>query len=468
MTVTLNTAELQTLQAKETQAKSGQICYWEIYKWIADLLTTQYGVSATDSTVLWLRGATEANAGRGSMSALIRAYTESQYQLRYGTVPSAVQMQSASNAVAQNLLDDLLGRTAAQWHIGDVPDITRIAFADATAVGLELFGSKLGHSETDTAFTQNSAWSGTLLFSLLRSDQTARLTSTGTANEFDTLNDLRDVLYAFSAYAKGMVSARTNFLANVLAAAGGDVAASKQVGTDTQILGPTFAEYCNSLGSNSNLLSVLRLGAGSGAAGAAFQLIADSGLNRFLDMVMGAVQGKSLIGTTTDANFSANARTFFSLTPAELQSLQVKLLPTDAPGLASLAKTDVNVRAALAALSVVSVQVSNAVAQQFSLVDPVTGVGEITNQWIDDRAFLLDALATLNRSGAPDSVTLPTDRNLDFHWGDAAHPDHSLLASGHVYQPLDDFTTLPTQRIAFGRDDDDNLTGTSNYAGDHL
>lgn len=73
-----------------------------------------------------------------------------------------------------------------------------------------------------------------------------------------------------------------------------------------------------------------------------------------------------------------------------MQSLPVELLPLDASSLAARAATDVNARAALAALSVVSVQVSSTVASQFTLYDEVTGQGEITSQWLQDRSSMLD------------------------------------------------------------------------------
>jgi hypothetical protein len=96
---TLNDAELAQITSMRTQAQAGQIGYWQIYQWLADTLQTK-GVSNNDQTVMWLRGATEANANRGAMAALIRTYTETQTHIRYGTVPSTGQMQAASNAVA--------------------------------------------------------------------------------------------------------------------------------------------------------------------------------------------------------------------------------------------------------------------------------------------------------------------------------------------------------------------------------
>ena len=183
MTITLNSTDFQVLQTMEAQAQSDQIGYWQIYQWLADTLQDR-GVSRTDSTILWLRGATEANAARGAMYELIRQYTSTQSQLRYGIPISAATMHATSNAIAQNMLDDLLGRNEPNWHKGDVPDITRIAFADATAVGRTLFNQDL--SDTAAEQKQNSAWSGTLLFTLLRSDQTGRLLSTGAAGTLDS------------------------------------------------------------------------------------------------------------------------------------------------------------------------------------------------------------------------------------------------------------------------------------------
>lgn len=81
---TLTQSEIQLFTDLRTQAQLGNIGYWNIYQQLADLLVTK-GVSATDPSLLWLRGAAEANAGRGAFSALIRGYTQAQYQTRYGT-----------------------------------------------------------------------------------------------------------------------------------------------------------------------------------------------------------------------------------------------------------------------------------------------------------------------------------------------------------------------------------------------
>ena len=84
MTHTLSAAHIQTLQTMEQQAKSGQIGFWDIYEWLAETLKSE-GVADSDQTVLWLRGAAEANANRGAMAAMIREYTQTQHELRNGT-----------------------------------------------------------------------------------------------------------------------------------------------------------------------------------------------------------------------------------------------------------------------------------------------------------------------------------------------------------------------------------------------
>lgn len=386
MAITLTTAELDTLSAQRTQARGGQIGYWQIYQWLADTLQGK-GVFVNDSSMMWLRGATESNADRGAMSELIRTYTATQYQLRYGAAIAPQQMQQASNAVAEKLLKDLLGESS-DWIRGDVPDINRIAFADATAVGEVLFSGD--GADTAAATQQNSAWSGALLFTMLGSDQTGKLTSTSTANVIDTLNDLRDVFYAAVSYSKAIQAANATFWS------GG------QMYVDSAVMGTTIVSYFLSGHSVADVANTVISGAGAGVVREAFWRITETGINRFLDMVMGAVQTKPLIGTTTDANFAANAKAFFgALTPAQLQALKVEILPAGASALAARAFADVNARAALAALSIVSMPVSADVAAEYALDWMSNGDG-VTVRWVQDRAAMTDWLSA---SRGYDTVT---------------------------------------------------------------
>ena len=76
----------------------------------------------------------------------------------------AGKMQEASNEIAKRLLSDLVGDNPLEWPKGQVPDIARIALADARAVGAVLFNGDL--NDTAAELQQNSAWSGSLLFTV--------------------------------------------------------------------------------------------------------------------------------------------------------------------------------------------------------------------------------------------------------------------------------------------------------------
>jgi VCBS repeat-containing protein len=437
MAMNLTTTELATLEAKEIQAQTGQIGFWEIYQWLGDLLVTK-GAAATDSSLLWLRGATEANASRGAMAALIRMYTEVQYQLRYGSAMPAGKMQEASNAVAQNLIDDLMGRNA-EWPKGQVPDISRIAFADARAVGAVLFNSDL--NDTAAELRQNSAWAGTLLFTMLGSDQTGRLSSTGNESQIDTLNDWRDVLYAFASYSKGLQAAFTTYWAG----------SDDQKDRDFKTLDQTVGSYLLSPNGPANMYDVVVNGTSNPVLKAAFKIISDVGQNKFLDMLMGATLGKNFAGATTDVNFASKANTFFNAYGTTLQAIGAEVLPTSAAALIEKAKTDVNARAALAALSVVSVQVSTVVAEKFSLHDASTGQGNITQSWIEDRAaFTANYYKKLQALGG----IVNGSENLRFYdWGSNTEV---LVGSGSSQR----------RQFIFGGEGADTVTGQG--FGDHL
>lgn len=399
MPTKLTQAHMDQIAAMRIQAANGEIGYWQIYQTLANLLQSAYGYSATNPTVLWLRGATQANAGHGSMSELIRVYSDMQAQLRYDENVTVVQMQQASDEVARTLLRNLFGEVKPETY-AVIPEINDIANQDATAVGKILFNRYL----TDTAASEqkNSAWAGTLLFTQLTSDQTYRLTSKGLdPQQVDALNDWRDVLYAYVSYEAGFKAAAVEFLKNIVI---DETAGGNQTATDLTILGQTFFGYINGTKTFLDLIATLATGVDNSSSLNAFTAINIVGKNRFLDMLMGAVSGESRIGITTDDNFASNARTFFADSDVlNLATKSLALLSTDE--LVTLAKEDANVRAALNAMSVVSVQTSNKVKAKFDLYNSVTDEGEVTETWIEDHAIALLTFyrywATGSTSGSP-------------------------------------------------------------------
>ena len=161
----------------------------------------------------------------------------------------------------------------------------------------------------------------------------------------------------------------------------------------------------------------------------AFETIGSAGANRFLDMLMGAVQGKQLLGTTTDTSFAANAKTFFDLIPSQLQILAAKLLPVTASGIAALAKTDVNARAALVAGSIVSIKVSDAIAglDALMLYDSATNQRSLTESWIRDRSLFVTAIGS--RADLLGNISgLPADSAPEFKYLDAAGSTQTVIA----------------------------------------
>ena len=60
MSLVLNEAELAHLTTLRTEARAGA-GYWHAYAYLAELLESR-GVASSDPVLLWLKGATEANA----------------------------------------------------------------------------------------------------------------------------------------------------------------------------------------------------------------------------------------------------------------------------------------------------------------------------------------------------------------------------------------------------------------------
>ena len=193
----------------------------------------------------------------------------------------------------------------------------------------------------------------------------------------------------------------------------------------------------------------------------AFETIGSAGANRFLDMLMGAVQGKQLLGTTTDTSFAANAKTFFDLIPSQLQILAAKLLPVTASGIAALAKTDVNARAALVAGSIVSIKVSDAIAglDARMLYDSATNQRSLTESWIRDRSLFVTAIGS--RADLLGNISgLPADSAPEFKYLDAAGSTQTVIARNTSV--FDASVLSNRQLISFGGDTDDIILGSSN------
>jgi Ca2+-binding RTX toxin-like protein len=306
----------------------------------------------------------------------------------------------------------------------------------------------------------------TLLFGLLGSDQTSRLLKTGNSEAtLDTLSDVRDVLYAFYAYTAGLRAAFVQYAIEMVeagVAVGGFDKSQLQI--DKEILGSTLSGIFSARPKNLKDFSdavetfyrTVMQNTGSSNLLPSFSLIGDVGPQQFLDMIMGAASGKPLLGTTTEINFESTAYTFFSnISAQDQQRLKAELLPRNASDIVVKAKTDVNVRSALMALSAVSIEVSPTVASKLTLLDKKTGVGEISESWINDRADMLTYLLKKYETGVTGVLS-----NL-FDWDGARYFDQATKTEVMV-------GTLAVNRkqYIFGSDKNDTIVGED--LDDHL
>lgn len=396
----------------------------------------------------WLDVAIGANGGTGMHSAFIRSYTNSQGVLRLGREFTSDEMQMASNGVALNFWKNLVSpENGASWQ---VPSIEELAEYDASSIGVNLFATAL--PETDTAVTANAAWSGALGFNMLGGAppyESWRLLTggdgTGNVNATaNTLDDFKNLLFAVDSYRKAFWAGFAEVGADFVNYVSASLYAAQTGEWPSDNAGPLAAQVAIFFNTGNMLGLVKDVAARSPAVSPMVNVIADVGVNAFLDMLMGAKAGKNLLGITTDANFASRAAGFFNQYGVSLQTVGAKLLPITASELAEMARTDVNVRAALAALSVVSVDVTAEVAAQFSLYDPTSGEGNITYDWLTDRAaFTAYNFQRLTGLGG----IINGSENLLYH--DTASNTQVLVGSG---------STLRKQ-FRFGGDGADSLSG---------
>ena len=391
-----------------------------LYQTLSDIIGAPSGaISGTDLTdlknaKLWLEVAIGANGNTGMHAAFIRAYTNRQGELRLGHAFSESEMQEASNAVARNLVNSLLfGDTPSGLLPWNLPRIDQIAGIDARAIGRTLFGPDSAQplQPGDTAIDFNAAWSGTLGFNLLggaspfESWRLIQAGDTGSATP-NTLDDFKNLLFAVDAYDRalkaGYAAGGVEFLAFVFTRMQPIVFVPSSIAD--------FEANLNiSLSSGNWLGHINDVASRTPAIAPVVKLITDVGVNQFLDMLIGARLGKAVYGITTDANFLANVNAYLgALTPAQLQSFGAELMPTTAAAMVAKAKTDVNARAALAALSAVSVEIVATAAQDLDLYDPATGTGELTDLYLKDRAAMLSWKMKYD-SGAKDQDDVLTD-----------------------------------------------------------
>ena len=345
-------------------------------------------------SAIWLIGGAQVNSDTGAFSKVIRLYNLRQGQLRLGRDFNPTELQQASNEVGLRMAGQILNSPIDPINPGNggkVPTVPEIGEADLSGVRFKLYP---GNESIGSPLYLNQAWPGIIMLGKQGGNFLGRLVQSGDASKTDNLSDVQNLLFSWESFRYAF--SQTGVL---------DISGAKDFAI---ALGITNWEDIPGAALNINepkwWFDLLTANQDAGVA-ADLRIVHDIGSNKFLDMLMGAIQGKSLIGTTiTDTNFKDNASAFFgALTPAQLQAINARLLPASASGLASEASANTadgaSTRAALAALSVVRTGLSTAVADQFKLYDAATGQG-ITSHWIADRAaFTANYYAQQQRGG---------------------------------------------------------------------
>jgi Ca2+-binding RTX toxin-like protein len=413
-------------QSREEALGIGNTNYADVYAYIRDQLSDIPLIYAEERAVArWFKVATDANSGVGPASVLIRSYTERQAEF-HGIAPIYDQMmQAASNAVAKNAITDILGRN------GVLPNMEDIARNDATGVGKTLYETTL---PSDTAFQNNSAWSGTVLFSGLGSDQSWRLLGDINDKKLDTVADLRDVLFAYDAMMKGINDAWTSSSTTDFIQLMWNFGLENTDATTADIV---IAFFGNTL------------------ALPYAEMVLHLTPEKFLDALRKIADPTATQDTSAD-NFVLRAHDLFYGSTGLASNLQVDMLSDQAyQAVAVKAQDDTSeglaYRYALKELNPFAVldldyAVHNSIGE-LNLYDPVTGQGELTEQWLTDRAHF----AVLN-SQALQTVAPNLFQSLDYF--------EDVTTQTKIGIPL------LTSKFIFGGNGIDNIDG--GFSSDHL
>jgi Ca2+-binding RTX toxin-like protein len=407
---------------------------------------------ALKSAKLWLDVAIDANGGRGAYSALIRAYTVRQGQLRLNETFSAELIQKSSNGVAVNFVNALIyGSVTDNLDPWTLPLISQIASIDARAVGEILFEDESGAA--DTASSRNAGWSGTIAFSLLGGEfpyETWRLISAGDPGseikgsheqaKVNRVDDFKNILFAIDSYSVALESVIKNFGRNIF-----------------ESLFSVVPEQINVALSSGSVNPLIQYVVKGTPISPVVNLILRYGVNAFFDMFRRTYEGDVTFTATTDETFAANAYTFFSsLSPSQSQSIVAKTIGEygSASEWGVLAAQDTSIgqslRNSLKHLSEIVIERDDAFSGRgLELYDSKTGEGVITEQWLFDRADMLGRLiARTNESFGENTVQ-------QFSYSDLASGKQAPMTTG-VSNPL----------VMFGDDGGRSFSGGTNI--DHL
>ncbi|KPW93228.1 calcium-binding protein [Pseudomonas syringae pv. coryli] len=429
--------------------------YTAIYEILTARMTdphiSQADLESIKSARLWLSVAIEANGGEGFYSDIIRSYTIRQGELRLGRTFTDEEIQASSNVVARNVVNGLINGSPrdalAAWS---VPTISQIAALDAAAIGEQLFEASLGTQ--DTATSQNSAWSGTIGFSLLGGEspyETWRLITSGDPDStnpgthqtatVNRLDDFKNILYAIDSYRYASLKA----VAGTLTSIPQNELADRLVSFVPKQIAIALA--------SGNYIPLIQYVVKDTPISGSVQAILNYGTDKFLSMIASVYTG-SFVREGSD--FTKDAYSFFSTIALEKNQNTVVKLITDYDDWQTLAQsnsdTGMAIRNSLKYFSPVVIE--DATLQNgrgLDLYSEAEGTGTITESWLNDRAEMLKRLLGKYND-------LPSDFKLqEFSYTDMESQYQATMTVG-VGNPL----------VIFGGSSPSSFAGASK--GDHL
>ena len=460
----LNQQQIDNIQFFFDRGPNADGNYKDAYEYIAD----QLPIASEER--LWVVGAAQANSGEGFFANVIRVYSQIQMDLR-GVTFTEELLQTASNAVAERVLEDILDLTRKEAEdTFRFPTITEIADNDATSVGEILFASLTG---PDTAKDDvNSGWSGAVLFTALGSNQTGRLLSAGdgvanpvNATQVNTLDDAKNVIFAQHAYSLSVLVSALEFARNSeLTLTDFD----SQFFTDLGIaLSSLISLAANSVSINSlidsatSLFSTDILGLLPAGAQEFGEVVSDVGVAQVAAWVESSFFGSRTEASASEDFISETESFFGTVSPTDSQSIDLQLLPDERDDIAALAVFDESVLNALYALSPIALNLQNYV-NDHTLFDPATGTGSLTSAWIEDRSSFLVFEKLYQESGQTRGVLdgpLGLPISLPGFTGNVVFEDF-ITPNGYSLEINGvDFGVIPSRKISFGGETDDLLLG---------
>jgi Ca2+-binding RTX toxin-like protein len=444
MSMTLTPAQIAELQTKR-DANDYAGAYDLMESWTAGSVDPDVELVHT-----WLLGAGDINRGEGPFAALVQAYNQRQGLLR-GRPVSEADNQEASDYIARLVIDHALANSA-------IPDFEQITRFDAEG-GRYLYRDPAYNG--DTTQSQAANWTGTFLISPFGKDETGRLLSTGTPNAMDTLDDLKNVLFAHGAFKKGILA---NFPLPPDSPKGWGSAKDAIIELDEkERLFP--AEYVGTRFSPlDNLIADMMEGR---AAESGFDLVRTLDKNDTLDQLMSAWRGRVVSGTTDDS-FATTAATFFAGIASDTQrnTRLERLDGKSAEELVALANSDAKYRNALLSLSAFALELdaSDYASRNLDLYDPATGAGSLTRRYLEDRADMLVFKQQFDRHDLAYDETLGVDdypattgfvgnwHYTDYAWTDRFGDPVRLGIDGNGL-------AVPYNQIKFGSEAGETLEG---------